>query len=152
MSEEKRRRRERKPLIIEEEGEEALTARYYTQLAVGLIFPTVQKILDAIAHRDYETAYTLFRAFINLHPPAVRREVLTRVNEKEAEEDARKEVEEIFKDNLDNLLNEPVYKANVLSEFHARKYRLMLLHGLEALGDAWEKHGLVWFAGAEGHV
>jgi len=151
MSEEKRRRRERRPLTIEE-AEEALTARYYTQLAVGLIFPTVQKIFDAVARNEYDTAYTLFQAFVNLHPSTVRHEVLSRVEEEEAEKLARSEVEDAYGDIFDNLLNEPVRRADALRLFYARKHRHMLLKGLEALGDAWEKHGLVWFAGAEGHV
>jgi hypothetical protein len=154
MSEEKPKpkRRARRPLTIEETSEEGLVQRYYTQLAVGLLFPSVQKIFDAVARGDYETAYTLFRAFINLHPAAIRNEVLSRVSEEEAEELARAEVEEAFGDSLDNLLNEPAYRASALSDFYARKHRHMLLRGLEALGDAWEKHGLVWFTGVEGHV
>lgn len=151
MSEERKpRKRTRRPPIVEEAEE--VTQRYYTQLAVGLLFPSVQKILDAIAQHDYWTAYTLFRAFTNLHPSAIRREVLSRVDEEEAEKVARSEVEEVFGDNFDNLLNEPVRRTNALTEFYARKYRYMLLKGLEALGDAWEKHGLVWFAGVEGTV
>jgi hypothetical protein len=149
---EKPKKRVKKPLVIEETSDEALTARYYTQLAVGLIFPTVQKIFDAVARNEYDTAYTLFQAFVNLHPSTVRHEVLSRVEEEEAEKLARSEVEDAYGDIFDNLLNEPVRRADALRLFYARKYRHMLLKGLEALGDAWEKHGLVWFAGAEGHV
>jgi rubrerythrin len=148
----KPKRRTGRPPPMVEETEEGVVQRYYTQLAVGLLFPSVQKIFDAVARGEYETAYTLFRAFINLHPAAIRNEVLSRVNEEEAEKIAESEVEEVFGDSLDNLLNEPVHRASVLREFYARKYRHMLLRGLEALGDAWERHGLVWFAGVEGTV
>jgi hypothetical protein len=152
VSEERKpRRRARRPPTIETE-EEGIVQRYYTQLAVGLLFPSVQKILDAVTRHDYWTAYTLFIAFINLHPSAIRREVLSSINEEEAEKMALSEVEEAFGDTFDNLLNEPARRTNALAEFYSRKYRHMLLKGLEALGDAWEKHGLVWFAGVEGAV
>jgi hypothetical protein len=153
MSEEKRRRPRRSLPPVGEVGEEGLTQRYYTQLAVGLLFPSVQKILEAIGKRDYETAYTLLLAFVNLHPRTVREEVLKQVDENEAEELAKKEVVDLYGvDSFEDLINEAALKPAALAELYARKNRIMVLRALEALGEAWERHGLVWFAGFEGYI
>jgi len=120
-------------------------ASYYTQLAVGLLFPTVQKIFELVREGDFERAYTLFIYFVNLHPPDVREEVLAAVDEEKAEEAARREVEELYGAELETLMRETALRGEAMAEFTQRKCRRLLEQGTRALGEAWTRHGLVWW-------
>jgi hypothetical protein len=129
----------------EEESFTIFRTSYYTQLAVGLLFPSMQKIFDLVKEGDFERAYTLFIYFVNVHPPEVRDKVLSTLNEDEAEEQAAKEVEKLFGDAFEVLKRESALSGQVMMEFRQRKARYLLLQGTRALGEAWARHGLVWF-------
>jgi F0F1-type ATP synthase gamma subunit len=118
---------------------------YYTQLAVGLLFPSMQKIFDLVKEGDFERAHTLFIYFVNIHPPEVRDKVLSALNEEEAEEQAVNEVEEMFGNSFEVLQRESTLYGRVMQEYRQRKARYLLLQGTRALGEAWARHGLVWF-------
>jgi F0F1-type ATP synthase gamma subunit len=134
----------------EEEGEEftIFKTSYYTQLAVGLLFPSMQKIFDLVKEGDFERAYTLFVYFVNIHPSEVRESVLSSLNEEEAEEQAVAEVEEMFGNTFEVLKRESTLSPRVMVEYRQRKARYLLLQGTRALGEAWARHGLVWFGTA----
>jgi len=129
----------------EEEGFTIFRTSYYTQLAVGLLFPSMQKIFDLVKEGDFERAYTLFTYFVNIHPPEVRDKVLSALNEEEAEEQAVAEVEEVFGNSFEVLRRESALCGEAMRVYRQRKARHLLLQGTRALGEAWARHGLVWF-------
>lgn len=140
--------RERKSEEAEGESFTIFRTSYYTQLAVGLLFPSMQKIFDLVKEGDFERAYTLFTYFVNIHPPEVRDKVLSALNEEEAEEQAVSEVEEVFGNSFEILQRESTLYPQVMREYRQRKARHLLLQGTRALGETWARHGIVWFGTA----
>ncbi|MEM4762075.1 MAG: hypothetical protein QW794_02885 [Thermosphaera sp.] len=126
--------------------------RFITHLAAGLIFPAVLEILQTAAQRSYENAWTTFLIFLSMHPHSIRnyvKSVLERRRE-EIEKAAKKEIEDMYGASLEELLEDE--KRGLLTgarrTWIETRSKHLLLVGMEALADAWEKHGLVWFSGS----
>lgn len=125
--------------------------RFITRLAAGLIFPAVLQILQTAAQRSYENAWTTFLIFLSLHPHSIRNYVKYTIEKKnnEIEKAAKKEIEELYGASLEDLLEDERrgLLTGVRRTWFETRCKHLLIAGMEALADAWEKHGLVWFSG-----